>query len=144
MNPSSLRRLTVVEIREPLTRLEAEYNIYRQAAERYHAQTQKILKNILDLLSKSRQREQISAEAAAAPVPSKKSNGRKIAETLTKREIQVLGLIAAGSSTKQLASTLGITFKTAVGHRSRLMRKLAIHDTASLVRYAIRAGLIDA
>jgi DNA-binding NarL/FixJ family response regulator len=144
MNPSSLRRLTVVEIREPLTRLEAEYHIYRQAAERYHTQTQKILRNVLDLLSKSKQREQISAEAATGPPGSKKTNGRKLAETLTKREIQVLGLIAAGSSTKQLASTLGITFKTAVGHRSKLMRKLSIHDTASLVRYAIRAGLIDA
>jgi DNA-binding NarL/FixJ family response regulator len=67
-------------------------------------------------------------------------NGR---ERLTKREIQVLQLIAAGNSTKQVAAILGIAFKTAVGHRSRLMKKLAIHDSATLVRHAIRAGLID-
>jgi DNA-binding NarL/FixJ family response regulator len=62
---------------------------------------------------------------------------------LTTRERQILRLIAAGNSTKQAAAALGITFKTAVGHRSQLMKKLNIHDTASLVRFAIRAGFIE-
>jgi serine/threonine protein kinase len=62
---------------------------------------------------------------------------------LTKREIQVLKLIAGGNSTKQVAAILGIAFKTCVGHRTRLMTKLSIHDLATLVRYSIRAGLID-
>lgn len=62
---------------------------------------------------------------------------------LTNREVQILKLITAGNSTKQAAALLGIAFKTAAGHRSRLMKKLAIHDTTALVRYAIRAGFID-
>lgn len=61
-------------------------------------------------------------------------------ERLTKREIEVLKLIASGNSTKQAADILGIAFKTCVGHRTRLMNKLGIHDSVSLARYAIRAG----
>jgi DNA-binding NarL/FixJ family response regulator len=60
---------------------------------------------------------------------------------LTKRETDVLRCIVEGESTKQLAHTLGITFKTACCHRQRVMDKLGIHDTATLVRYAIRAGV---
>jgi DNA-binding NarL/FixJ family response regulator len=63
-------------------------------------------------------------------------------QKLTQREVQVLKLIAGGSGTKQIAARLGIAFKTAVGHRSSLMKKLDIHDIAGLVHYAIRAGLI--
>ena len=63
---------------------------------------------------------------------------------LTKREIDVLKCIAEGESTKQMAHTLGITFKTACCHRQRVMEKLSIHDTARLVRYAIRTGLVQA
>jgi len=62
---------------------------------------------------------------------------------LTNREVQILKLITAGNSTKQAAALLGIAFKTAAGHRSRLMKKLAVHDTTALVRYAIRTGFID-
>jgi DNA-binding NarL/FixJ family response regulator len=62
---------------------------------------------------------------------------------LTNREVQILKLIAGGSSTKEAAARLGIAFKTAVGHRSSLMKKLDIHDISGLVRYAIRGGLID-
>lgn len=65
-------------------------------------------------------------------------------ETLTARQRQVLVLIAEGKSTKQIGAILGISFKTAVCHRNALMQKLDIHDTASLVRYAIRNGLVEA
>lgn len=61
---------------------------------------------------------------------------------LTRRELEVLACIAKGQSTKQAAATLGITFKTAACHRYHLMTKLDVHDTASLVRYAIRNGLV--
>jgi len=71
------------------------------------------------------------------------ANGGVAPRKLTKREIQILKLITAGNSTKQAAALLGIAFKTAAGHRSRLMKKLAVHDTTALVRYAIRAGFID-
>jgi PAS domain S-box-containing protein len=63
---------------------------------------------------------------------------------LTERERQVLVLIAAGKSTKEAAAALGISYKTADSHRSRILEKLGIHETASMVRYAIRAGLIEA
>jgi PAS domain S-box-containing protein len=63
---------------------------------------------------------------------------------LTERERQVLVLIAQGKSTKETASQLGISYKTADSHRSRILEKLGIHETASMVRYAIRAGLIEA
>jgi PAS domain S-box-containing protein len=62
---------------------------------------------------------------------------------LTERERQVLVLIAAGRSTKEAASQLGISYKTADSHRSRILEKLGVHETASMVRYAIRSGLIE-
>lgn len=66
------------------------------------------------------------------------------ADPLTLREREVLQLIAEGQKTKQVAAKLGISIKTAESHRTRIMSKLDIHDTASLVRYAIRRGLISA
>jgi PAS domain S-box-containing protein len=63
---------------------------------------------------------------------------------LTERERQVLVLIAGGKSTKEAASALGISYKTADSHRSRILEKLGVHETASMVRYAIRSGLIQA
>jgi PAS domain S-box-containing protein len=63
---------------------------------------------------------------------------------LTERERQVLVLIADGKSTKEAAATLGISYKTADSHRSRILEKLGVHETASMVRYAIRAGLVEA
>ena len=62
---------------------------------------------------------------------------------LTGRERQVLKLIAEGYSTKECASVLGISVKTADSHRTRLMGKLGIHGTAGLVRYAVRHHLAE-
>lgn len=62
--------------------------------------------------------------------------------SLTERERQVLLLIVDGRSTKEAAARLGISFKTADTHRSRILEKFGIHETASMVRCAIRAGLI--
>ena len=64
------------------------------------------------------------------------------ADPLTARERQVLQLIGEGKSSKEIAVVLGISTKTAESHRTRLMQKLDIHDVASLVRYAIRRGLV--
>ena len=63
---------------------------------------------------------------------------------LSVRERQVLQLIAEGHSTKAIAARLAISAKTVESHRSKLMQKLDIHDTASLVRYAIRHGVTQA
>ena len=65
------------------------------------------------------------------------------ADPLTARERQVLQMVGEGKSTKDVARLLGISTKTAESHRARLMRKLDIHETASLVRYAIRRGLVQ-
>ncbi len=64
-------------------------------------------------------------------------------DPLSPRERQVLQLVAEGKSTKEVASVLGISVKTADSHRTRIMSKLDIHETASLVRYAIRQGLVQ-
>ena len=63
-------------------------------------------------------------------------------DPLTPREHQVLQLIAEGKTTKEVASLLGVSVKTAESHRMRIMTKLDIHETAGLVRYAIRQGLV--
>lgn len=64
-------------------------------------------------------------------------------EPLSLREREVLQLIAEGNTTKEAAVVLGISTKTAESHRTSIMAKLNIHETASLVRYAIRRGLIQ-
>src|SRR4029077_8145503 len=72
-----------------------------------------------------------------------RSKADRPADPLTVRERQVLQLIAEGKSTKDTACVLGISVKTAESHRMRLMQKLDIHETASLVRYAARRGLVQ-
>jgi DNA-binding NarL/FixJ family response regulator len=64
-------------------------------------------------------------------------------DPLTPREKQVLQLVAEGKTTKEVAQLLGVSVKTAEFHRTRLMEKLEVHETASLVRYAIRKGLVQ-
>lgn len=70
-------------------------------------------------------------------------NAQAPASPISDRERQVLQLVAEGKTTKEIASLLGISVKTAESHRSNLMDKLNIHDTAGLVRYAIKHGLIE-
>lgn len=78
-----------------------------------------------------------SGAAAAATEPEARSS------PLSPRERQVLKLVAAGLSTKQVAYKLKISPKTADAHRQALMRKLDIHDVAGLVKYALREGYIE-
>lgn len=63
--------------------------------------------------------------------------------SLSSREAEVLQLIAEGKANKEAASELGISVKTVEKHREHLMRKLNIHDTAGLTRYAISTGIIE-
>jgi len=62
---------------------------------------------------------------------------------LTGREREVLQLVAEGKTSKEIASLLDLSVKTAESYRSRIMDKLDIHETAGLVRYAIRHGFIE-
>jgi len=63
-------------------------------------------------------------------------------DTLTTRERQVLQMIAESKTNRQIADALDIAVKTVDTHRTRLMKKLDIHDQTSLVKYAIRKGII--
>ena len=67
---------------------------------------------------------------------------RKKTNQLSSREMEVLQLIAEGQPNKQVASELGVSFKTVDKHRQNLMAKLDIHDIAGLTRYAIAEGII--
>ena len=63
---------------------------------------------------------------------------------LTDREREVLQYIAEGLSSKEIAGQLGVSLKTVDSHRSNLMEKLDIHKVAGLVKFAVRAGLVEA
>jgi two-component system, NarL family, response regulator LiaR len=56
----------------------------------------------------------------------------------------VLQLIAAGNSTREVARRLRLSVKTVETHRAQVMKRLDIHDLASLVRYAVRVGIVSA
>ncbi len=62
---------------------------------------------------------------------------------LTKREIEILKLIAEGHSNQEIANKLYISYNTVDTHRKNIMHKLSIKNTAGLVRYAIEKGLIS-
>ncbi len=68
---------------------------------------------------------------------------KKIDIHLTSREREVLQLVAEGRSNKEVASDLCISIKTVEKHRQSVMRKLNLHDTSALTRYAISAGIIE-
>jgi DNA-binding NarL/FixJ family response regulator len=63
---------------------------------------------------------------------------------LTPREREIVLLVAEGSSSKTIASALGISVKTVETHRTNVMRKLRLRSVSELVRYAIRNGLVEA
>jgi two-component system, NarL family, response regulator NreC len=69
--------------------------------------------------------------------------GKKEKDVLSKREMQVLELVAEGLTTPQISEKLGISPKTVARHRERIMNKLNIHSSTELVRYAFKTGLID-
>jgi len=64
-------------------------------------------------------------------------------DRLTHKERQVLKLIAEGRKTGEIANLLGMAVKTALGHRTSMMRKLGIHDRTELVKCAIRRQLVN-
>ena len=71
------------------------------------------------------------------------SKGSSQTPDLTPRQMEVLTLIAQGSSTREVARALNIAVKTVETHRAQLMERLNIHDVAGLVRYAIKKGLVN-
>lgn len=84
----------------------------------------------------------LSPGISEAVVNAYKSRSTVPTESLSSRERQVLQLVAEGNTTKRIATILNVSVKTADSHRTRIMKKLDIHETAGLVRYAIKLGLI--
>jgi DNA-binding NarL/FixJ family response regulator len=91
----------------------------------------------------SRHRAFFSSQLSEALLDNLVENGSGNHSTvLTAREREVVRLIAEGKSNKNVAYLLDISVKTVETHRSAAMRKLDVHSTAQLVRYAIRCRLI--
>lgn len=62
---------------------------------------------------------------------------------LTKRQTEILRLVASGRTTKEIARTLGISPKTVEFHRARLMERLGVHEVTALTRFAIQSGFVS-
>jgi len=75
--------------------------------------------------------------------PAEALTSPRMATELTSREVEVLQLVAESYANKQVAAEIGISIKTVEKHRECLMKKLDIHDTAGLTRYAVAAGMIE-
>ena len=71
------------------------------------------------------------------------SGDRSLIGKLTRRQREILQLIAERHNTKEIAQVLGISIKTVETHRAQLMNRLGIHDVPGLVRFAIRTGLVS-
>jgi DNA-binding NarL/FixJ family response regulator len=67
-----------------------------------------------------------------------------VSDRLTSREREIVQLLAEGKSSKEVATYLGISVKTAETHRANVMRKLDLHTASELVRYAVRNQIIEA
>jgi DNA-binding NarL/FixJ family response regulator len=85
----------------------------------------------------------LSPGVSRAVVEAYRSKSDLPPDPLSPREREVLQLVAEGKTTKEVAGLLGVSVKTAESHRTRIMAKLDIHETAGLVRYAIRRGLVQ-
>ena len=68
------------------------------------------------------------------------TSGRPV---LTPREREVIQLVAEGKTTKEVATVLSLSVKTAETHRTNLMRKLDLHSVAALTLYAVRNGIVQ-
>jgi DNA-binding NarL/FixJ family response regulator len=84
-----------------------------------------------------------SAQASEALLDSFSHGSGAHANVLTTREREIVQLIAEGNSNKTIARSLNISVKTVETHRSTAMRKLGMHSSAELVRYAVRNKLIQ-
>lgn len=72
----------------------------------------------------------------------KQNNGKDSYDLLTEREKEVLQLLAHGKSNKEVAQLLNLSPHTVDSHRTNLMQKLGLHNTAEIVLYAVRKGII--
>jgi DNA-binding NarL/FixJ family response regulator len=71
-------------------------------------------------------------------------SARRRMETLSPRQLQVFRLIAEGHTTREIGRRLRVSVKTAETHRTEVMKRLNLHDVVSVVRYAVRVGIVPA
>ncbi len=69
------------------------------------------------------------------------TEGKDPYDTLTAREREILKLIADGCTSREIAEKLFISLKTVLGHRTKIMSKLDLHNRTELIKYAMRKGL---
>ena len=84
-----------------------------------------------------------SLDAEERTVTEQQAAARRLVESLTRRESQILRLIVQGKLNKQMAADLGISQKTVEFHRARVMRKLEVSCMAELMRVAFLSGVRD-
>jgi DNA-binding NarL/FixJ family response regulator len=138
-SPSTKSLLLTMHTEDPYV-LEA----FRHGLRGYVVKTQAAAELLQAIREVQRNAVYLSPGISGAVVNAYLSNDEVPKEPLTPREREVLQLVAEGSTTKEIAVTLGVSVKTAETHRTRIMSKLDIHETASLVRYAIRRKLVEA
>jgi len=103
-----------------------------------------MLKNALDQELVDAIRRVFAGEEVLDPQIARRTNLKGERETgLTIRELEVLQLIVAGLSNKEIAAQLNLSANTVAVHRANIMDALGIHKTAELVVYAIRNGLVN-
>ncbi|MDD5191252.1 MAG: response regulator transcription factor [Dehalococcoidales bacterium] len=85
-----------------------------------------------------------SASTALIEEYLQRPGGRDPYETLTAREREILKLIADGRTSREIADMLFLSLKTVLGHRSKIMEKLSLHNRTELIKYAMRKGLVTA
>jgi DNA-binding NarL/FixJ family response regulator len=103
-----------------------------------------LLKNAMDLEMVSAVKQVAAGKQVLDPRLGKveKPAGVESAE-LSTRELEVLQLIVHGKSNKEIATVLGLSANTVAVHRANIMQAIGIHNTAELVVYAIRRGLVS-
>jgi DNA-binding NarL/FixJ family response regulator len=102
-----------------------------------------LLKNAMDLELVDAVKRIAAGEQVLDPRLGKLADIEEPQHTLTARELEVLQLIVHGKSNKEIATVLTLSANTVAVHRSNIMRNLSIHNTAELVVYAIRKGLVS-
>jgi DNA-binding NarL/FixJ family response regulator len=108
----------------------------------YVVKTQAVEELVQAIMEAARGEVYLSPIVSRAAVQAYLDKSEAPTDPLTAREREVLQLIAEGKTTKEIARILSLSAKTAESQRGRIMEKLGIHNTAGLVRYSVRHGVI--
>ncbi len=102
-----------------------------------------LLKNAMDLELVAAVKQVAGGARVLDPRLGAVAESAAAAPALSTRELEVLQLIVNGKSNKDIATVLGLSANTVAVHRANIMQTLGIHNTAELVVYAIREGLVS-